>query len=298
MVNFRRMAIAMACAGAIATTAVPVRASATTANPPNTLPACQYLASPTTTVSTQVLLSSDNQGDTYDIAIGDGAVYLHQFATFAKPTGPGVAYGTNWTLDEVAHGTGLTRLALFCNGNLALLAPNNAVLWQSQTANRGGKILVLTSGGALEILNTSDKAIWTSGSGRDVIGSGDSLEPGQVLIGARQPNYPNHTLEMQTDGNLVYRDNGVIGWQTGTDIPGSHAVLTVNDQLQVVSPTGEILWSTSPRGDGGFLSMYSGTIYDGVSDRAIWTIPNFWPSENSMRQHITSDRLMVSHGRS
>lgn len=267
-------AAALSAVGAGVTTSAPANATTTRGS---TLTACHSLSNPHGSYSTEVLVANDTQGDRYDVSIGAGAVYLDQNVSFSTPGSPGSAGGTNWTQGGSAKGAGSTKLALYCNGDLALLGPKGTRLWHSNTAGKGGKRVTLTTGGNLVIYTAKNKAVWSSRTGRDMLVSGHSLWAGQTLVGAVRQYSSRNTLTMQSDGNLVHRCNGVVRWQTHTSAARSHARITPHGLLQVVSPTGRVLWTTSRQGWGGFLSMYDGELYNGGSNGGfLWHVPNFY----------------------
>jgi len=251
---------------------VPARAATT---PGSTLTACHSLSNPAGTYTTEALVASDTQGDRYDLSIGAGVLYLDQNVSFSTPGAPGSTGGTNWYAGGKTHVTGTTKLFLGCKGDLGLWGPGGVRLWHSNTAGKGGNRVTLTSGGALVIYTAKNKVVWSTRSGRDTLPSGRSLWAGQTLVGALRPGMPRNTLTMERDGNLVYRSNGTIRWQTHTSTPRSHTRLTAQGLLQVVTPTGRVVWTTSRHGWGGFLSMYDGELYNGDSSGYLWQVPHF-----------------------
>lgn len=265
---------ALSAVGAGVVTSAPAAATTTRGS---TLTACHSLSNPHGTYSTEVLVANDTQGDRYDVSIGTGAVLLNQAVSFSTPGARGATYGTNWYASGSTRGTGSTKLALYCNGDLALIGPSGTRLWHSNTAGKGGKRLTLTTGGNLVIYTAKNKAVWSSRTGRDMLVSGHSLWAGQTLVGAVRQYSPRNTLTMQPNGNLVYQCNGVVRWQTHTGTARSHARITPHGLLQVVSPAGHVLWTTSRQGWGGFLSMYDGELYSGGSNGGfLWHVPNFY----------------------
>ena len=55
--------------------------------------------------------------------------------------------------------TDATLLAFYCNGDLALRHSNGALLWHSNTANKGATTLALTSGGNLLMTTSAGKVV-------------------------------------------------------------------------------------------------------------------------------------------
>lgn len=161
-----------------------------------------------------------------------------------------------------------TYLALHCNGDLALRRAGGTLLWHSNTGGRGIVRLTLSAGGNLVLQNAAGGTVWQSGTGRAAMAANSILPSNQKLTTDRyaQSNGERHSLSMQTDGNLVYRVNSTVRWQTNTHVKGSYARLTTKAQLQVVSPTGTLLWSSRP----------TGTTYS-VLD--VPTIDQWWPTQ-------------------
>ncbi|GAA2033126.1 hypothetical protein GCM10009740_24320 [Terrabacter terrae] len=143
-----------------------------------------------------------------------------------------------------------TLLAFYCNGDLALRHSDGALLWHSNTANRGATRLALTSGGNLVMTNAAGKVVWQSGSGSVILPANSVLPSNRRLVSAwaDQQGAALRSLNMQTDGNLVYRVGTAVRWQTRTTVPGSHAGVTTRGQLVVVAPDGRVLWSSGKTG--------------------------------------------------
>lgn len=143
-----------------------------------------------------------------------------------------------------------TVLAFYCNGDLALRHSTGKLLWHSNTANRGAKTLTLTSGGNLVMTTATGTLVWQSGSGSTLLPANSILRSNSRLLNnwADQQGAPTRTLNMQTDGNLVYRVGSTVRWQTRTKVPGSHAAVTTHAQLVVVAPDGRVLWSSGKTG--------------------------------------------------
>lgn len=142
-------------------------------------------------------------------------------------------------------------LALTCNGDLQFWHAPGTMLWHSGTAGSRGARLIINNEGELR-LYTADWShlVWRSRSGQRYLGAGSILPSGGRLAsgGADHHNYVLRTLVMQRDGNLVYRVGGVVRWQTGTHVAGSHAALNAHAQLVVIGPAGHVRWSSKTTG--------------------------------------------------
>lgn len=165
--------------------------------------------------------------------------------------------------------TDATLLAFYCNGDLALRHSNGALLWHSNTANKGATTLALTSAGNLVMTTSAGKVVWQSGSGSTLLPANSILRSNSRLVNAwgDQQAEPVRTLSMQTNGNLVYRVGSTVRWQTRTAVPGSHAAVTTRAQLLVVAPDGRVLWSSGT----------SGSSYSVLNAGPFW-IEQFYPS--------------------
>jgi len=166
-----------------------------------------------------------------------------------------------------------TLLAFYCNGDLALRHSDGALLWHSNTANKGATRLALTSGGNLVMTNAAGKAVWQSGSGSVMLPANSVLASNRRLVSAwaDQQGAELRSLNMQTDGNLVYRVGTAVRWQTRTKVPGSHAGVTTRGQLVVVAPDGRVLWSSGKTGSS-YSALYVSPFWIEQYSPAIATI--------------------------
>ncbi|WP_125569123.1 hypothetical protein [Nocardioides baekrokdamisoli] len=142
-------------------------------------------------------------------------------------------------------------LTVSCNGDVDFWHARYVLLWHSNTAGQGGVHLILTNTGELRLYNSDwSHIVWRSWSGQRYLAAGTTLPSGGRLAsgGAEHRNYTIRTLEMLANGDLVYRVGGNIRWQSGTHVPGARAVLTSHAQLKVLSPSGQVLWSSRPQG--------------------------------------------------
>ena len=134
------------------------------------------------------------------------------------------------------------------NGNLVLISSTGQTLWSSNSAGTGCPSLDLQRDGNLVIYDPSTPAAFTKGL-VDKLPSGQKLEPGWLLYAPNGFYY----VEMQTDGNLVLRnDVGTALWSSGTaGNAGAYAILQTNGNFVVYSAAGKALWSTDTTGDNG-----------------------------------------------
>jgi len=207
----------------------------------------------------------------FELVVYSEAANLDQTVTMNGDRGPEFYRTTTWSrINQTPPPTATDRtyLALYCNGDLALRRAGGTLLWHSDTGGRGIVRLALTSGGNLVLQNAAGGTVWQSGTGRAAIAANSILPSNQKLTSDAyfQSNGERHSLSMQTDGNLVYRVNSTVKWQSNTHVKGSYARLTTKAQLQVVSPGGMPLWSSRP----------TGTTYS-VLD--VPTINQWWPTQ-------------------
>ena len=207
----------------------------------------------------------------FSLVVYSEAAHLEQTVMMYGDRGAEGYLSTTWSRTNQtppATSTDRTYLALHCNGDLALRRAGGTLLWHSNTGGRGIVRLALTSGGNLLLQNAAGVTVWQAGTGRAAIAANSLLPSNQKLTTDRyvESNGERHSLSMQTDGNLVYRINGAVAWQTNTHVKGSYARLTTKAQLQVVSPAGTLLWSSRP----------TGTTYS-VLD--VPTVYQWWPTQ-------------------
>ena len=188
----------------------------------------------------------------YTLSVFSEYVQLSQDVVF--PGEQAVGYESiNWTRTNPhmpVTATDQTLLALYCNGDLAIRRSNGTLLWHSNTANRGVTRLVLTSGGNLVLLNAGGAVVWQAGTGSSSMAANSVLASNRKLTSDRNVEGwgVRDSLSMQTDGNLVYRQNAKVVWQSNTHVRGSRAGLTTRGQLAVITPDGRYIWSSRPTG--------------------------------------------------
>ncbi|WP_374970333.1 hypothetical protein [Terrabacter sp. BE26] len=207
----------------------------------------------------------------FSLVVHSEGLDLEQMVMMNGDRGPQNYLTTTWSRDNPTPpwtSTDRTYLALYCNGDLALRRAGGTLLWHSNTGGRGIVRLALTSGGNLVLQNATGATVWQAGTGRAAIAANSILPSNQKLTtDAFVAGYgEHHSLSMQTDGNLVYRANSTVKWQSNTHGKGAYARLTTKAQLQVVAPGGTLLWSSRP----------TGTTYS-VLD--VKTIYQWWPTE-------------------
>jgi len=242
--------MAASLAAAVATPASAASASfaaaATTAAPApgSVLQACHNIRA----------LTPDDRlfNDGYVLAVFPDYLQLTQDVVFPGERETGYVSIT-WTRTNPhapTYATDRSYLALHCNGDLAFRRSNGTLLWHSGTANRGVSRLVLTSGGNLTLLDAAGRLVWQSGTGRSTLPANSVLASNSKLTSDRNVEVfgVRDSLSMQTDGNLVYRHNSTLAWQSNTHVRGSHAALTTKGQLLVVTPAGRAVFATRPTG--------------------------------------------------
>jgi hypothetical protein len=74
------------------------------------------------------------------------------------------------------------------------------------------------------------------------------------------------TLSMQTDGNLVYRCNGHVGWSSGTHVRGSFFLLRTSGDAVIFGPGGYPRWSTHTAGAGSYTYFVMDLVLRKVGD--------------------------------
>ena len=188
----------------------------------------------------------------YTLTVFPEQVELTQDVVFSGELSVGYV-ALNWMKSNPnppARATDQTYLALHCNGDLALRRSNGTLLWHSNTANRGASRLALTTGGNLLLLNEAGTVVWQAGTGSSTLPANSILPSNRKLTSDRNVEAfgVRDSLSMQTDGNLVYRKNAKVVWQSNTHVQGSRAGLTTRGQLAVITPDGRYIWSSRPTG--------------------------------------------------
>ncbi|GAA2033122.1 hypothetical protein GCM10009740_24310 [Terrabacter terrae] len=213
----------------------------------------------------------------YTLSVFSEYVQLSQNVVF--PGEQSVGYeAINWTRTNPrmpATATDQTLLALYCNGDLAIRRSNGTVLWHSNTANRGVTRLALTSGGNLLLLTAGGAVVWQAGTGSSTMPANSILPSNRKLTSDRNVEGwgVRDSLSMQTDGNLVYRQNVKVVWQSNTHVPGSRAGLTTRGQLAVITPDGRYIWMSRSVGSRhSLLDVGLGGVYELVDNNVtpVW----------------------------
>ncbi|WP_374970335.1 hypothetical protein [Terrabacter sp. BE26] len=226
------------------------------------------------------------RADTSNDRLMNGPYTLAVYSTEAQLTQdvvfPGeamVAYeALNWIKSDLSsppRATDRTYLALHCNGDLALRRSNGTLLWHSNTANRGVTRLALTNGGNLLLLNGAGTVVWQAGTGSSTMPANSVLASNRKLTSDRDMELfgVRRSLSMQTDGNLVLRENTKVVWQSNTHVRGSRAGLTTKGQLAVITPQGRYIWMSRPVGARhSFLDVGLGGVYELVNNNVtpVW----------------------------
>lgn len=202
----------------------------------------------------------------YRLTVSSETAELRQAVTMNGSTGPDTYEALTWSRTNPAPpptSADRTVLALHCSGDLALRRSNGTLLWHSNTAGKGVVRLALTSGGNLVLQDAAGRTVWQSRTGRAAIAANSILASNSKLDSdGYYPGGQHLSLSMQTDGNLVFRQNSTVTWQSNTHVKGSYARLTTRAQLQVVTPSGSVLWSSRP-------TATSYSVLD-VGDARIW----------------------------
>jgi hypothetical protein len=80
-----------------------------------------------------------------------------------------------------------------------------------------------------------------------------ALLPGATLAAGQTLNSPSgaYQLTMQSGGNLVLHQGATEVWSSGTNSPGSHAVIQSDGNLVVYSNASQALWASNSDGNPG-----------------------------------------------
>lgn len=184
-----------------------------------------------------------------------------RFELFLYPDGGGIE------LDEVVHTNqaiawkiqpgDINRncrrgyLAMQTNGNLVDYCRPGDPLWSTHTAGTGHhNSFELLNNGNMVVRTAAGRTVWSAGSTRPMLLTGEQLTPGQRL---RTKEYLNHrwvSLTMERGGNVVLTYGARVAWTSGTHNAGSRLMLLRDGNLVVEGPHGHTLWSSHTVGAG------------------------------------------------
>ncbi len=137
------------------------------------------------------------------------------------------------------------------SGNLVDYCRAGVPLWSTHTAGTGHhNYFELLNSGDMVVRTASGRTVWSAGSARPMLLTGERLAPGQRL---RTKQYINHryvSLTMEHSGNLVLTYGSRVAWRSGTHNAGSDLELLHDGNLVIVGPHGHTLWATHTAGGG------------------------------------------------
>jgi hypothetical protein len=169
-------------------------------------------------------------------------------------------------------GTAPGAVSVTGDGNVVMTDANGNVLWAAGTGGHSGDSLMMQDSGAVQAVDGNGAVLFDSGSGGGVegncggFGGGSALQGGQVLCPNDAVTSPGGEFQLvyQNDGNLVlYRNDGVPVWWTGTDGTGAgHVSMEPGGNLTVTSASGAVVFATGTDGNpGAFLTVQdNGTV--------------------------------------
>ncbi|TWE11674.1 hypothetical protein [Rudaeicoccus suwonensis] len=241
---------------------------------PSTLTACNHIQA---AAQTPYLLSTNNNWGFFALP-GAAAVLQHlhfpsagDYSDIPVPT---------WAVySPTASASDNTMIAFYCNGDLAVRAQSGALIWQSNTAGKGGKTITINNSGNLVMTNAAGGVVWQTGSRAEALVANTVLPSNQYLQYWQQAvgkGTQKVALSMYTNGDLAFSLNGKVLWHSNTKVAGSHAAVNAKGQLTVVSPTGAVLWSSN-NGYGSantYFDTGTGTIVvANENSTIIWRVP-------------------------
>lgn len=195
----------------------------------------------------------------FQLEVSSYSVELDQFAPLGGSRGPtSTGTGLWWRDDPSGHlqnGHDHTILALGPRGKLVFETSKYKVLWSDHVRAGRNSRLVLTEGGNLIVYNRHNKVVWTSHTTGIYLPAGRTLPSGHHLNsrwGDQQRGRQLSRLTMQTDGNLVWRCNGKLDWQTHTHVAGSYLSMQTNGNLVIRTPAGRAVWSSHTSRGGSY----------------------------------------------
>lgn len=221
---------------------------------------------------------------------------------YTKPLNLGSTVGAGSEFSEgqyLASPNGKYNLVMQSDGNLVLYQAGTA-LWASNTGGPGRRVVMQDDGNL--VIYSGSTAVWSTSTGgfgaselilqddanvviyREGVATwsrfggyvGNELVPGTTLAPGEVRKSPNqrYTLAMQTDGNLVMRDETTHEsvWASSTVGPNRRAIMRADGNLGVYQGS-DAKWSSETVGNDGALLLVQDdgnlAIYRGGT--AVWT---------------------------
>jgi Zn-dependent metalloprotease len=133
------------------------------------------------------------------------------------------------------------------DGNLVVYSRSGTAVWASNTWGHIGAWAVLQNDGNL-VVRDQNNVYWASNTALPAIPAhcgairaGEGLGPSQVVSSCSG----QFVLTLQTDGNVVLRDNGQPIWATNTVGTGAILVMQSDGNLVLRSRSGGVAWATN-----------------------------------------------------
>lgn len=143
------------------------------------------------------------------------------------------------------------------DGNLVVYAQDGSPAWASGTQDNLDARLVVQDDGNVVVYNRDGSPLWATNTSETSgpVGSGDDLQPGEILRPNDQLVSANgqYKLVYQSDGNLVlYGNDGSPLWASNTE--GSAADFTImqgDGNLVIYAPGGTPVWASDTANKSG-----------------------------------------------
>jgi hypothetical protein len=131
-----------------------------------------------------------------------------------------------------------SRVIMQDDGNLVVYDGGGQALWASNTSGHPGAYLSLLDTGQLLVDSPAGAPLWAASG---------ALLPGTTLAAGQTLSSPSgaYQLTMQSGGNLVVHQGATEVWSSGTNSPGSHAVMQGDGNLVVYSSASQPLWASN-----------------------------------------------------
>ena len=158
------------------------------------------------------------------------------------------------------HGTDGFAAVMQSDGDFVVYGKHTNPLWSSVTDGHAGAHLAVQDDGNLVVYAANGAALWASNTvvptspPEPPAGSCAIMEPGHALAQGEKFSScdGHHTLEMQTDGNLVlYHDGKGALWATGTNGKGHTAVMQGDGNFVLYDASNHPLWNSVTEGHAG-----------------------------------------------
>lgn len=146
---------------------------------------------------------------------------------------------------------GAVNLSMQDNGNLVLMRSNGRQVWSSNTAGVGVRA-ECTNQGNLDILDSENNTIWSTGFRVNTLHMGFSLALGQQLQSFSTSTSSRYSCVFESTGNLAVFDRADKIWTSDTkEKKAVSLVMQVGGNLELRDSDRNVVWSSNTHLSGG-----------------------------------------------